>query len=69
MMTDLTSTLFSVGMFSGASAFFIGTMTATSSFLFLFLFLFLSSFLGLVAYHVLVYYICKLAEKLNLLEK
>lgn len=69
MLTDFTSTLFSVGMISGASALFMGTMTAATSYLTLFLFMFASSFLGLFVYHVLIYSCCKLAEKFNLIEK
>lgn len=69
MLTDFTSTLFSVGMISGASAFFMGTMTAATSFLALFLFMFASSFLGLLVYHLMIYSCCKLAEKYNLIEK
>jgi hypothetical protein len=67
-MTDFITTLFSVGMFSGASAVFIGSITATSYF-WIFLFLFLFSIFGLVAYHSLLYFSCKLAEKFNLVEK
>jgi hypothetical protein len=69
MLTDITSTLLSIGMFSGASAFFIGAMTSTSSFLFLFLFMFLSSFLGILLYHTVIYSICKLAEHFKIIEK
>lgn len=69
MLTNFTSTIFSIGMFSGASAFFIGTMTSTSSFLFLFLFMFLSSFMGILMYHSVIYSMCKLAERFKLIEK
>lgn len=69
MLTDITSTLLSIGMFSGASAFFIGTMTTTSSFLFLFLFMFFSSFFGLLMYHTIIYSVCKIAEHFKLIEK
>lgn len=67
-MTDFVSTLFSVGMFSGASAVFIGSVTATSYF-WIFLFLFLFSFVGLAGYHAFLYFSCKLAERFNLIEK
>jgi hypothetical protein len=69
MLTDIAPTLFSIGFFSGASTFFIGTMTATSSFLFLFLFMFLSSLLGILVYHTIIYSMCKLAERFKLIEK
>jgi hypothetical protein len=69
MITDFTSVLFSVGMISGASSIFMGVLTGTASFLFLFAFMFLASFAGLVAYHLFIYFSCKLAEKLKIIEK
>jgi len=63
MMTDFTSVLFSIGMFSGASAFFMGSITTTSNFLMLFSGMFLSCFFGLLLYHVIVYGVCKFLEK------
>jgi len=69
MLTDFTSTTFSVGMVSGASAFFMGSMTSTSSYLFLFAGMFSASFLGLLVYHFFIYSCCKLAEKFKIIEK
>ena len=63
-MTDFTSVLFSIGMFSGASAFFMGSIT-TTSFIMLFSGMFLSCFFGLLLYHVIVYGVCKFLEKLS----
>lgn len=69
MLTDFTSTTFSVGMISGASAVFMGNMTSTPSYLFLFGGMFAASFLGLFVYHLFIYSCCKLAEKLKIIEK
>lgn len=65
MMTDFSSIIFSIGMFSGVSAFFMGFITTTSNFLILFGGIFLCCFLGLIVYHSIVYSACKLLEKIS----
>jgi uncharacterized membrane protein len=64
MITDFSSAIFSIGMLSGASAFFMGTITTTSNFLMLFGGVFLGCVFGLVLYHSIVYSICKLLDKI-----
>lgn len=64
-MADFSSAIFSIGMFSGASAFFMGFITTTSNFLVLFGGIFLSCLLGLIVYHSIVYGTCKLLEKIS----